>query len=129
MHLAAYGRLGADPKEIVTKTGNAMSVGNLAVNLPDRQGDEHTQWIGVVAFGRAAETLLKHEKGELLSVSGRVQLNVYTSSGDQQEQLQVIADVIVSARSARPGGGRKRNPEGTIVGTPAQADFNDPIPF
>jgi len=110
MHVAAYGRLGGEPREITTSTGTAMAVANVAVELADRHGEAHTQWLGVVAFGRAAETLLRHSKGEMISVSGRAQYNAYTDgNGIEREQLQVIADSVVSARSVRPSGGRKAN--------------------
>src|SRR5690606_2826280 len=105
MAASAYGRLGGDPKSIETRTGTAMAVANLAVELPDRQNESHTVWLGVVAFGRVAETLTRHSKGDLLSVVGRVQLNPYTDrEGTEREQLQIIADAIVSARTVRPGG-------------------------
>jgi single-strand DNA-binding protein len=67
-----------------------------------------TQWVGVVAFGRCAEDLLRHDKGELVSVSGRVQVNRWAGSdGEEREQLQVVADSIVSARTVRPAGRSK----------------------
>lgn len=98
MHLAIYGRLGGDPKPISTTTGTAMAVANVAVTLVDRQGEEHTQWLGVVTFGRVAESLLKHSKGDLISAAGRAQFNEYADGpGQKREQLQVIADAIVSA--------------------------------
>lgn len=107
MAASAYGRL-ASMKQVETRTGTTMAVAQLAVEVPDRSGDGHTLWLGIVCFGRTAEALLRHSKGDLLSVVGRVQLNPYTDrEGTEREQLQIIADAIVSARTVRPGG--KRN--------------------
>lgn len=107
MAASAYGRL-ASTKQVETRTGTTMAVAQLAVEVPDRSGDGHTLWLGIVCFGRTAEALLRHSKGDLLSVVGRVQLNPYTDrEGTEREQLQIIADAIVSARTVRPGGKRK----------------------
>lgn len=108
MAASAYGRLGGDPKSIETRTGTAMAVGQIAVEVPDRQGDGSTLWVGIVTFGKTADALLRHSKGDMLSVVGRVQRNAYTDrNGTEREQLQIIADAIVSARTVRPGGRRK----------------------
>lgn len=129
--LAAYGRLGQPPKEITTSTGTTMAVGSMAVTLTDRHGDEHTQWLGIVAFGKTAEFLLRHDKGDLLSASGRVQANVY----QERVELQIVTDSIVSARSARPGGGRRKSDEENGKAAASEAadagerDFDDDIPF
>ena len=105
MQIAAYGRLGANPKSIQTKTGKAMAVASIAVNLADREGDEHTEWISIIAFGRVADSLLCSSKGELISISGRAQVDSYTNGcGETQTKLQVIADSVISAKSVRPGG-------------------------
>lgn len=107
MAASAYGRL-ASTKQVETRTGTTMAVAQLAVEVPDRSGDGHTLWLGIVCFGRTAEALLRHSKGDLLSVVGRVQFNAYTDrEGTEREQLQIIADAIVSARTVRPGGRRK----------------------
>jgi single-strand DNA-binding protein len=137
MHASVYGRLGGDPREITTTTGKAMAVGSIAVTLADRRGEARTQWLGVVAFGKLAELLLRHAKGEMVSVAGRVQVSSYTaSSGETREELQVIADSLVSAKTARPGGGRRKAQKQPAGRTDRDqrppydgAPFNDEIPF
>lgn len=109
--LAAYGRLGSDPVERTSQAGRAWATCTIAVAM---QGEDDTPplWLGIVAFGRAAEALCRHAKGDLLSVSGQMKLNRWRdSAGNDREQLQVIADSVVSAKSVRPGGAR-RNGEG-----------------
>lgn len=129
--LSAYGRLGGDPRAIETATGRPMAVASLAGDVADpRGGDEQPPlWLGVVAFGYQAEQLLRHAKGDLLSVQGRLQRRVYTDSeGAQREQLQVVADGLVSARTVRPGGRRKDARTGAPRRSEAEP-FDDAVPF
>ena len=80
MTLSAYGRLGRDPKPITTRTGKAMAVASLAVTVSLREDGETvdaTQWVNITAFGKVADDLARHSKGEMLSVIGRAQLNRY----------------------------------------------------
>lgn len=113
MQISAYGRLGKDPKAIQTQSGKAMTTASLAVSLDLRADGETldgTQWLNLLAFGKAAEQLERHKGGELLNVFGRCQLSRYeTRDGETRESLAVIVDALLSARSTRPGGNRKRN--------------------
>lgn len=104
MQTAAYGRLGADAKPIQTKTGKPMTAATLAVDIGE---EDAPLWLGVVAFGRQAELLARHKKGELLSVAGRIQRNRWTQNGEEREQLQVVADSVIGSRTVRPGGRKK----------------------
>jgi single-strand DNA-binding protein len=123
MLASAYGRLGQDPKKINTQSGNAMAVTSIAVNIGDH--DTPPQWMGIVAFGKVAEDLLKHHKGDMVSASGRVQRSNWTGqNGEKKEQLQIVADSLVSSRLARPGGSRKPSDSGR-----RRDDLNDEIPF
>lgn len=131
IQIAAYGRLGADPKSIQTKSGKAMAVGSLAVAITDRNEDSEPLWLGLVAFGRRADDLMRHKKGDLLSASGTIQRNSWTDrqTGEVCEQLQVIADSLVSARTVRPGGGkRKASKAGADRVSGGDLPFDDPIP-
>jgi len=108
--VAAYGRLGVDPIKRTSRAGQEWATASIAVDLGD--GDqEATQWFDVVAFGRIAETLCKHSKGDLVSVCGRLKLNRWQDqAGNEREQLRVIADTVMSARTVRQGGARRPNP-------------------
>ena len=63
----------------------------------------------MVSFGRVADDLARHAKGDLVSLAGRMQLSRFTSStsGEVRESWQVVADALVSARTVRPKGGRR----------------------
>ena len=127
--MAIYGRLGGEPKTINTASGKLMVTGSLAVTISGRDS-EVTEWFGIVAFGKTAEILQRHRKGELLSTSGRLQVNTWTTAeGEERRQLQVIADSIVSARSVRPGGGggKKRETAAEIAAT--NEFYDDDIDF
>lgn len=105
--IAAYGRLGADPVQRQSQSGKPWATASLAVQIGEGD-DAPPQWFQLVAFGRSAETLARHAKGDLVSVSGRLQLNRWQDrDGKDHERLQIVADAVLSARSVRPGG-RKR---------------------
>jgi single-strand DNA-binding protein len=95
----------------------------------DRESREALiQWLNVVAFGRVAEELAKVEKGQTLSAIGRVELNRWTTqAGEQREGLQLIADSVLTARSARPGGRKRRADHDGQPG--CNVPFNDEISF
>ena len=111
--LAVYGRLGSDPREHATRKGGAMATASLAVDVPDRtqgaeEGATETLWLRVTAFGRVAESLAWHAKGDPVSVCGRLQFSRWrTHEGETREQWAIVADALVSARTVRPRGGRK----------------------
>ena len=133
MLASIYGRLGQEPRSVVTKSGNPMCVSSMAVELVDKNGEAHTQWFGLVAFGRVADSLIDHSKGELVSAGGRVQMNSWATSGkEKKSELQLIVDSLVSARTARPG--RKRGQsspasENAQGDSSEQSGFDDDIPF
>ena len=112
--VSVYGRLTGDPRAIETRTGNPMTVGRLAVSLPCRENGEDgeaTAFFGLVAFGELAESLARHLKGDMVGAFGRVKINRYTNrDSEAREELSIMADGLVSARTVRPGGGRKRKP-------------------
>lgn len=138
-HLAAYGRAGQDPRSIETKSGRAMAVCSMAVELSARDGESVTAWFDLVAFGRGAEELLRHSKGDPIGVNGRLQQNRYTKSdGTVVNELQVVCDAVISARTVRPGGRRRASSASnggtaeSVAAPPASAadrEFNDDIPF
>lgn len=107
--ISAYGRLVADPQTRTTNSGTSMAMGRLAVALPCNAAAEGqaTFWLGVIAFGKQADALARHVKGDMLSVSGAMQLNQWTGKdGGTQQGYQIVADSVISAKTVRPGGKR-----------------------
>ena len=111
--IAAYGRLGREPRAHETRTGKPMATASLAVPVEARERGaddaETTLWLGVVAFGRVADDLARHRAGESVSVSGRLQLSRYVAGdGEAREGWQCIADSVVSSHTVRPRSVRRR---------------------
>ncbi|OIN37762.1 single-stranded DNA-binding protein [Salmonella enterica subsp. enterica serovar Sarajane] len=114
--IAAYGRLVADPQTKTTSNGNNMALARMAVSLPcnSAQDGQATLWLGVLAFGKQADALAKHQKGDLVSVAGTMQISQWTGQdGGTVSGYQVIADSVISARTARPGGRRGQQGQAT----------------
>ncbi len=133
IHAAIYGRLGADPVERKTRGGKSMVTASVAINAGRPDVGEETMWISVAAFGRGGEALARHVKGDLLGAMGRLYHVRYTTrDGAARQGWSLTVDAIVSARSVRPHGGRKRGeaqrPSAAASGG-ADAEFNDEIPF
>ena len=117
--LAVHGRLGRDPRPIETGSGKPMTVASIAVSVEARESGETgegTLWLDVLAFGRVADDLARHVKGDTVSVAGRLQLSRFTSSttGEARENWQCVADSVISARTVRPAGGRRSGSEGCL---------------
>ena len=111
--IAAHGRLGRDPRPVETSSGKPMTVASLAVPVETRDGGESgeaTVWLDLMAFGRCADDLARHAKGDTVSVAGRLQISRFSSSttGETRENWQCVADSVISARTVRPGGGRRK---------------------
>ena len=133
IRVSVYGRLGSDLVKRETRTGKPMVTGSLAVSAGRPDADEETQWFNLIAFGRAAEDLVRHGKGDLIACMGPLYRNRYTAhDGQEREGWSLTVESIMSARTVRPGGGRKRaeTAKPTPAGAPAgnATPFNDPIP-
>ncbi|HAF4709410.1 TPA: single-stranded DNA-binding protein [Salmonella enterica] len=138
--IAAHGRLVADPQTKTTSKGTNMAFARMAVSLPcsASQDGQATLWLGVTAFSKQADALAKHQKGDLVSVSGQLQINQWTGQdGGTHSGYAMVADSVISARTVRPGGGRSQQKSGSNP-PPAQQQtaapqggepFPDDIPF
>ena len=138
--ISAYGRLVADPETRTTGKGTSMAMARLAVSLPcNAEADgQATFWLGVIAFGKQADALAKHQKGDLVSVAGNMQINQWTGQdGGTQQGYQVLADSVISARTARPGGRQGQQGQATDAlrraqqqpAPPGYEDYDQTPPF
>ncbi len=124
---AVYGRLGADLVERKTRNGNDMATASLAVNVARYDEDEDTLWVSVAVFGTSADVLLRHVKGDLVAVMGQLTRRRYADrNGEEKEGWSLTVDAIVSARTVRAGGGRRRAESKQSRG---HSDASDPRPF
>lgn len=147
-HIAAWGRLVADPVPRTGKSGKPWATARLAVTLPvpygaDDGADAPTLWLAVTVFGeRLTDTLARHRKGECVSVAGTLEMRPYTArDGSQRDGWTVIADSVIGPRSPRPKGGGKPRADGN-AGNAGRADparqgppdpepppFDDELPY
>lgn len=114
--ISAYGRLVADVQSRTTNNDKPMAFTRMAVTLPCQKAEngEATFWLAITAFGKQAEALAKHQKGDMVSVAGNMQVNQWTGNdGGTQTGYQVIADIVISARTARPGGKKGQQGQAT----------------
>ena len=132
--IAIYGRLGGDPDERTSASGKVWTTASVAVSA-SRDPEDSPLWLKVVAFGAAAETLARHSKGDQISAIGRLQVNRWTDrEGRAREDLQVIAEQVISARTVRPSGDKRRGDDPARqapASRMAQSDtaLDDQIPF
>lgn len=86
------GTLAQVPVSRTTSKGGTMATASLAVET----GDGKPAYLGLLAFGSEAETLLQCDKGDAVAVRGRMELNRWTSNeGEAKERWQVIADSLL----------------------------------
>ena len=91
------GRLARDPEVHYTQGNEPTAIARytLAVDRRvKREGEQSADFIGVVAFGRAAEFIEKYcHKGVKLLVTGRIQTGSYTNrDGNKVYTTDVIAE-------------------------------------
>lgn len=66
----------------------------------------------------------------MVTAMGRLSRGGYTAKdGTQREQWSLLADSVVTARSARPNGPRRDSGTRAAPRDPHTPDFDDPIPF
>lgn len=130
-----YGRLGGDPQERQTRNSAVMATVSLAVNVSRQDADEDVEWFDIVAFGHVGKVLLGHAKGDLLSAMGQLHRRRYTASdGTERQSWSLTAESILSARTVRPDGDRKRDTAEKLSAPATETPddgppFDDQIPF
>ena len=125
-----YGRLGGDPVHREMRNDNAMATASLAVNVARASADEDTAWFSLAAFGKTAESLLRHHKGDLLAAMGTLTRRRYTDrNGVDRKGWSLTCEQIVSARTVRPGGTRKRKDSTDDQQPAVHPTLDDEIPF
>ncbi len=127
MTASIYGRLGRDVKEIQTKSGKAMAVVGVAVDV-GKPSEQETLWLDLIAFGAMADRLLRHQKSDMVAASGRITLNRWTDNqGEDRETWQLIVDTLVSARTVRSGMHRQSPVSRDVPGAPLPFDQPPPV--
>jgi single-strand DNA-binding protein len=101
-----HARLGADPVQRETKTGNAMTTVSVAVDV-NRLGEAaEVEWFSVIAFGRPGAELALCRKGEPVALMGQLTKSRYAGrDGVERCGWTLTLDGILSAHAAQPPGG------------------------
>lgn len=89
------GRIGQAPEVKYTKSGVAYCQVNLAVNrtTKDAAGNTITDWIPLQFWDKRAENFAKYVgKGDQVSVTGQLQIELWEQNGEKRSKAKVIAD-------------------------------------
>lgn len=95
---AIVGRLGKDPELRTTQSGKSVTSFSLAVQRgkKNQNGEYESDWIDVQAWGTTAEFICKYfQQGQLMAVSGRIQMRVYTDrDGKARKAVEIVAQDV-----------------------------------
>lgn len=129
------GRLTKDPEVRYTQTGKVITQFILAVDRPfkDADGNKETDFIPVVAWGKAAELVGNScQKGHRLLVDGRLQIRSYeVKEGGKRWATEVIANSVEFIERKASGGGAAASAgdKGGFKTFGTAVPFDEEIPF
>lgn len=132
------GRLTRDPEVRYSQGAEPMAITrySLAVNRRfKRQGEQDTDFIPCVAFGKQGEFAEKYlSKGRLIAVVGRLQVRNWDDSyGNKRTTIEVVAEEQYFAESKKSNAenGQKRENDGIGEGFyPIDDEYeDDDLPF
>lgn len=92
------GRLTRDPELRTTSTGLDTCRVSIAVSdMPNQNGETHTNFINIVAWRNTAANLCKYcKKGSQIAVVGRINTNTYEANdGTNRTSFDVVATQIM----------------------------------
>lgn len=127
------GRLTREPELRHTQSDIPVTSFTLAVDRGFKDG-QNTDFINIVAWRGTAEFVAKwFTKGQLVAVSGRLQVRTYQDrDGNTRTATEVVADEVYFAeRKSRAA----EQDKGNELPPPASSDFeelvgaNEPLPF
>ena len=112
------GRLVRDPDVRRGDSGNLWGVFTLASNYhyKDKGGafQEEAAFVDCKTFGRWAESLAKHKKGDMALVAGRLKTDSWEKDGRKQYKLTVVCDsvrfVVLQNGSSTPASASEDEP-------------------
>ena len=120
------GRLTADPEATTSASGTAVTKFRLAVDRQyKKEGGQEADFFGCVTFGKVAESVSQYcDKGALVAVEGRVEIDQVEKDGHTNYYTNVIANGVrfleSKAQAEARRGGQAARPAATGGG-------NDPF--
>lgn len=98
MRLLVAGTIHKAPTSRATKNGDPMTFATLRIDSV-----EPTAWVNVTAFKQQAEVLAKLKAGDSISVSGKVDINLYEAEGKKpRPNISLLADQLTTLKRQRP---------------------------
>lgn len=92
------GRLVRDPVIRNVSNGSTMGIFTVASNYcyKEKAGgfQEEVAFLPCVIFGRWTDTLSRHQKGEMILVSGRLRTESWEQDGERRTQLGMVCDSL-----------------------------------
>lgn len=86
-YVSLVGRLGNDPTSREVKRGLNVASFSLAVRT-GKGGQDHTSWFRISAWDRACEKAMSMSKGQLVAISGSIQIREYKNK-DGEDKISV----------------------------------------
>ncbi len=126
------GNVGRDPEMRALSTGTNLAKFSVATGEPrykDQNGEPHTEWHNIVAWGKLAELCTQYlTKGRQVYIEGRIRTRQYEKDGQKKYFTEVHADVVefLGSRGGGEGGGPRESYDSPAGGFP---DDQDDVPF
>ena len=138
-HIAVMGRLARDPELRRTNSGTAVTSFSLACerDISDKQsGTKAVDFIDCVAWGGTAEIADRYlSKGDMATVSGRLQIRQYTDkAGQKRRAAEIKVDFVYFFGSKENGAQSRQKPDAGYAAQPAEdfvmlEDADTQLPF
>ena len=120
------GTLGADPEVRYSGSGNAVVNFSLAVK-EKYKGEEHTEWVKMVAFGKTGENIGKYmAKGQNHTFIGKLQTRQWEKDGVKRYTTEVVVREFHFGNNPRQNAVEQPRDH---VDPPDGGDMFDDIPF
>ena len=118
------GRLGRDPESRFTQSGKTVVNFSIACS-EKRGGEEYTEWVPIVAWGKLAEICSQYlHKGSRVYIEGKLQTRKWQDNDGVDRYTTEIIAKEMKMLTGRESGGRDVAPE---PGPPT--NFGDDVPF
>src|SRR5690349_25081895 len=100
-----------------------MATASIAVDGSRGYGPDKTEWISLIAFGKAGDELARHSKGDLIAAIGQLSRSRFTGrDGVERAGWSLAIESLLFARTVRPRG-RRHNGDGSRGQRPANGSY------
>ena len=128
--ILASGTLLKDPRHGVSSSGKRWANGLVRCPVSGvKAGENQHQLVSVACFEDQADRLIRLRQGDSVSFSGQGKLVGWEKDGVERQQLEVIAQEILSIYQARKRKQQNNRDDLKKYGAIIDDDFNDEISF